>query len=255
MARDDARQNESWFLVTRRGSRVEDLRASRTRPMRRDPTSSTSVFPGKGRARSELKRVFSTDKTQTLVRLEAFFPSAARREPYCAAGARRDPRPALQRSLYIDRDLSRAAEESCSREPERSTPRLARENEMSFVDLPAHVALTILRRLDARDLCALRATCRAFDAALVETAAFEATRARRRGSPRRAPARAPSARPRARSERTNRGWTCFASPSSPPWRGSPASSRTRTSPRWSTARGACTSGARSWTRRGTSGTT
>jgi hypothetical protein len=49
---------------------------------------------------------------------------------------------------------------------------------MSFVDLPAHVALTILRRLDARDLCALRATCRAFDAALVETAAFEATRAR-----------------------------------------------------------------------------
>ena len=49
---------------------------------------------------------------------------------------------------------------------------------MSFVDLPAHVAVTILRRLDARDLCALRATCRAFDAALVETAAFEATRAR-----------------------------------------------------------------------------
>ena len=49
---------------------------------------------------------------------------------------------------------------------------------MSFVDLPAHVALTILRRLDARDLCALRATCRAFDAALVEAAAFEATRAR-----------------------------------------------------------------------------
>ena len=49
---------------------------------------------------------------------------------------------------------------------------------MSFVDLPAHVALTILRRLDARDLCSLRATCRAFDAALVETAAFEATRAR-----------------------------------------------------------------------------
>ena len=51
---------------------------------------------------------------------------------------------------------------------------------------PAHVALTILRRLDARDLCALRATCRAFDAALVETAAFEATRARavaRRAAP------------------------------------------------------------------------
>ena len=173
-----------------------DLRASRTRPMRRDPTSSTSVFPGKGRARSELKRVFSTDKTQTLVRLEAFFPSAARREPYRAAGARRDPRPALQRSLYIDRDLSRAAEESCSREPERSTPRLARENEMSFVDLPAHVALTILRRLDARDLCALRATCRAFDAALVETAAFEATRARApwlaAPRPREGPERAPA---------------------------------------------------------------
>lgn len=46
--RDETR--ESWFLVTRRGSRVEDLRASRTRPMRRDPTSSTSVFAGEGRA-------------------------------------------------------------------------------------------------------------------------------------------------------------------------------------------------------------
>jgi len=67
---------------------------------------------------------------------------------------------------------------------------------MSFVDLPAHVALTILRRLDARDLCALRATCRAFDAALVETAAFEATRARApwlaAPRPREGPERAPA---------------------------------------------------------------
>ena len=43
--------------------------------------------------------------------------------------------------------------------------------------LPAHVALDILRQLDARDLCALRATCRAFDFPLVETAAAEACRA------------------------------------------------------------------------------
>jgi len=45
------------------------------------------------------------------------------------------------------------------------------------VGLPAHVALDILRQLDARDLCALRATCRAFDFPLVETAAAEACRA------------------------------------------------------------------------------
>ena len=49
--------------------------------------------------------------------------------------------------------------------------------EGSLVGLPAHVALDILRQLDARDLCALRATCRAFDFPLVETAAAEACRA------------------------------------------------------------------------------
>ena len=49
---------------------------------------------------------------------------------------------------------------------------------MSFLDLPAHVAHEILRRLNSRDLCYLRATCRAFEFSLVETAALEALRAR-----------------------------------------------------------------------------
>ena len=49
---------------------------------------------------------------------------------------------------------------------------------MSFEDLPGHVACMILCRLNARDLCAIRGTCRAFDEALVESAACEALRAR-----------------------------------------------------------------------------
>lgn len=89
-----------------------DLRASRTRPMRRDPTSSTSVFPGKGRARSELKRVFSTDKTQTLVRLEAFFPGEQRVGSHTAPRERGGTPVQLYSGLFTSTVISAARQKS-----------------------------------------------------------------------------------------------------------------------------------------------
>ena len=54
----------------------------------------------------------------------------------------------------------------------------AADDAVSLVDLPREVSARIMRLLDARDLAALRSTCRAFDASLVEAAALEAVRAR-----------------------------------------------------------------------------
>jgi alpha-tubulin suppressor-like RCC1 family protein len=170
-----ATEKKSWFLVTRCGSGIDrDARvldasdASRSEPL--------APGPRRKRAHRTPKLASSTDTfSQTLVKSRRFFPRGAtpRRAPRERGGT-----PVQSGGFHAATAIS-ATRRKSHVHASLSGPRpVWRAREMSFVDLPAHVALTILRRLDARDLCALRATCRAFDAALVETAAFEATRAR-----------------------------------------------------------------------------